>query len=151
MRRRKFIKTICVASAIGTSVLSGCKSTQVLVQGMRKDNDIYVPLAEFDLKKTINVAYENSAIGVTQLEDDNYVAVLLKCTHMGCAVASEKINDTQAGFVCPCHGAKFAADGEVLKGPAEKNLTQFSTSIYTSTAGSTFSENNGSQFVVIHL
>ena len=143
MHRRKFIQTVCVASAIGTGVLSGCKSTQVLVQGVRKENKIYIPLVEFDLKKTVSVAYEKSAIGVTQLEDNKYVAVLLKCTHMGCAVASEKVSDDQAGFVCPCHGAKFAADGEVLRGPAEKNLTQFLTS--------TSSQSDGNQFVVIHL
>ena len=77
MHRRKFIQTVCVAIAIGTGVLSGCKSTKVLVQGVRKENKIYIPLAEFDLKKTVSVAYENSAIGITQLEDDKYVYISL--------------------------------------------------------------------------
>jgi len=137
MHRRKFIKTICVASTISTSLLVGCKSTPVLVKGLIKDNKLYIPLAEFELRNTVSVAFENSAIGVTQFNEHEFVAVLLKCTHKGCTVSSSKSND-QAGFICPCHGAKFTSNGVVIKGPAEKNLTQYVTS-------------SDNEFVIIHL
>ncbi len=39
------------------------------------------------------------------------------CTHLGCTVRR-----TQDGFECPCHGAKFGPDGEVLTGPARRDL-----------------------------
>jgi cytochrome b6-f complex iron-sulfur subunit len=53
-------------------------------------------------------------------------AVSPVCTHQGCRV------DWQAGqgeFYCPCHGARFAAGGTVLAGPARADLPTFSTRI----------------------
>jgi cytochrome b6-f complex iron-sulfur subunit len=44
-------------------------------------------------------------------------AVSTVCTHLGCIVKSR-----DAGFECPCHGSRFAADGSVLKGPAPRAL-----------------------------
>jgi Rieske Fe-S protein len=41
-----------------------------------------------------------------------------KCSHLGCRI-NNSLNDD---FICPCHGSKFNSDGEVLKGPAMKNL-----------------------------
>lgn len=140
MRRRDFIKTACVASAVSTSLLAGCKLTPDLVQGTLKNNKLYVSLFEFELKNTVSVAFDKGAIGVTKINNNEYAAVLLKCTHMGCSVSAEGKNNSteQASFVCPCHGAKFSAAGEVLKGPAQKNLTQYATS-------------SDDEFVVIHL
>ncbi len=40
------------------------------------------------------------------------------CTHLGC-----RINKLEEGHLtCPCHGSQFAADGSVLRGPANKSL-----------------------------
>jgi nitrite reductase/ring-hydroxylating ferredoxin subunit len=44
-------------------------------------------------------------------------AISLVCTHLGCIV-----KQAANGFDCPCHGSRFAADGEVTKGPAPKAL-----------------------------
>jgi Rieske Fe-S protein len=40
-------------------------------------------------------------------------AVDLTCTHLGCTVTAAR-----DGFVCPCHGSRFGADGQVARGPA---------------------------------
>lgn len=40
-----------------------------------------------------------------------------RCTHMGCTLAHNKEDDT---LDCPCHGSRFATDGQVLWGPAVK-------------------------------
>jgi nitrite reductase/ring-hydroxylating ferredoxin subunit len=51
-----------------------------------------------------------SAEGVTVLSS--------VCTHLGC-----HINRAEGGeLVCPCHGSRFNARGELLRGPAGRNL-----------------------------
>lgn len=56
---------------------------------------------------------------VIRLEGGESVRVLsATCTHAGCDVAPEEAG----GFSCPCHGARYDADGKVLKGPARAPL-----------------------------
>lgn len=43
-----------------------------------------------------------------------FVALSAVCTHLGCVVTWQE----QAGeFLCPCHGGRFSAAGQVLGGP----------------------------------
>lgn len=140
MHRRKFIQRVCI---VGVGIMSGCKSTPEFVHVLKKNNKLFVPLAEFTHKNTVSVVFEQGAIGITKFDStleptpdmNEYQAVLLKCTHMGCAV---DVNSNDAGFICPCHGAKFSPNGKVVKGPAKEALKQFITSSNT-------------EFVIVHL
>ncbi|MEU2158071.1 FAD-dependent oxidoreductase [Streptomyces sp. NPDC019396] len=47
--------------------------------------------------------------------------VSARCTHMGCIV---HFNEVECVWECPCHGSRFAVDGDVLQGPAVHPLTR---------------------------
>ncbi|MGW1004333.1 FAD-dependent oxidoreductase [Streptomyces sp. NPDC002520] len=46
-------------------------------------------------------------------------AVSARCTHLGCLVA---FNRVEQAWECPCHGSRFAPDGSILQGPAVRPL-----------------------------
>ncbi|HET9517805.1 MAG TPA: FAD-dependent oxidoreductase [Actinoplanes sp.] len=48
-------------------------------------------------------------------------AVSARCTHLGCVVA---FNDAERAWECPCHGSRFAVDGAVIQGPANRALAR---------------------------
>ena len=51
--------------------------------------------------------------------DEGFRAFSAVCTHLGCVV---KWRRGQRQFFCPCHGARFSSDGEVMGGPAPRAL-----------------------------
>jgi glycine/D-amino acid oxidase-like deaminating enzyme/nitrite reductase/ring-hydroxylating ferredoxin subunit len=60
------------------------------------------------------VALSKDAQGVTH-------AVSPDCTHLKCGVAW---NDTEQTWDCPCHGARYSAQGKVVTGPASHDLEE---------------------------
>jgi len=48
---------------------------------------------------------------------NGFSALSLVCTHLGCTVEQKAY-----GFACPCHGSRYDANGNVLRGPAQKPL-----------------------------
>ncbi|RCJ41249.1 UDP-galactopyranose mutase [Nostoc minutum NIES-26] len=64
--------------------------------------------------------YFGSADELFAVPSDSKEAISLTCTHQGCTVQIA----ADGKFHCPCHGAVFAADGKVLKGPAQRDLSK---------------------------
>jgi glycine/D-amino acid oxidase-like deaminating enzyme/nitrite reductase/ring-hydroxylating ferredoxin subunit len=54
------------------------------------------------------------------LDDDGVIhQVSPVCPHLGCHVT---FNTAEVSWDCPCHGSRFDVDGQVLQGPAVRNL-----------------------------
>ncbi len=65
------------------------------------------------------VKYEGESIALYRDERGSLHAVNPVCTHAKCIV---QWNGTEKSWDCPCHGARYTADGRVLTGPASKDL-----------------------------
>jgi cytochrome b6-f complex iron-sulfur subunit len=50
---------------------------------------------------------------------DGFRALSSVCTHLGCVARHQP---DENNIFCPCHGSRFALDGEVLAGPAPRPL-----------------------------
>ena len=63
--------------------------------------------------------YQGKPAVVLQPAPGEFVALSAVCTHLGCVVAwQEQANE----FLCPCHGGRFSAVGQVLAGPPPSPL-----------------------------
>ena len=58
-------------------------------------------------------------MGVYKDDEGKLHIVDTTCTHMGCEV---NWNSAEKSWDCPCHGSRFNVDGEVIEGPAVRNL-----------------------------
>jgi glycine/D-amino acid oxidase-like deaminating enzyme/nitrite reductase/ring-hydroxylating ferredoxin subunit len=65
------------------------------------------------------ISIDGKNVGVYKDEQGGLHAVHAACTHMQCTVAW---NGTEKSWDCPCHGARYAVDGTVLNGPADRDL-----------------------------
>ena len=136
MKRRVFIKNCCY-STIGLTVvgslLQSCSSIHY-VTAKSSGNVLSVPKSSFEivtdegvsLRDFIYVVSDGHShpICLTRIENEQFFAALLKCTHKGC-----ELNVGGTSYSCPCHGSEFALDGSVINGPAEDDLTTYRTEI----------------------
>jgi cytochrome b6-f complex iron-sulfur subunit len=72
--------------------------------------------------KTFTV--NSTPIIVFRTGQTTFKALSLVCTHQGCNI--DWVNSSMQ-FQCPCHGSKFDKDGNVIQGPASRNLQSFRT------------------------
>jgi cytochrome b6-f complex iron-sulfur subunit len=112
--RRRFLLGVLRAAAAGAvapGLVSGCASEPqdprhaVDLSGLAAGERITVPDPEgpFEVIRT----------------DTGVVARSLLCTHQGCVVEWQA---EAREYVCPCHDARFDADGVPLYGPAPRPL-----------------------------
>lgn len=105
----------CGGAAKGNSGGGSCDAINTVAVGTVDD----VPLdgAVFHMTPTTNLFVCHDAQG--------FYAVDSGCTHLGCDVALKAAGDLKQGFVCPCHGATYDAQGENPTTPAESDLPHY--------------------------
>jgi cytochrome b6-f complex iron-sulfur subunit len=83
-----------------------------------KEEKIFVAGKVPDFKIGEVVAFRKEKTFVIRLEG-GFLAISSVCTHLHCIV---NWNAMAKRFECPCHGAKFNEEGEVLEGPPPRPL-----------------------------
>ena len=133
MKRRGFIRTSCL-SCIGGSALTlalqGCSSAYYAKQVDLKQNDLVIKKSEFveikkdkqSMRNVIVAKYEKLGfpIAIFRLDEEQYSAIYLECTHQG-----NEVQPHGNYLVCEGHGSEFDNKGKVTQGPAEKALRTF--------------------------
>lgn len=75
-----------------------------------------------DFRKGTVTPFKGQRFFLARLKDGGFLALSLRCTHLGCSVAwHEKENR----FICPCHSSSFDIAGNVLNPPAPKSLEYY--------------------------
>ncbi len=133
MDRKEFIKICgftCVSGAALTTLLQSCASTNYFAQTSLTNNQLIIRKSEFvkaEKDKTLQRKYVlaktdkyNYPICIYKINDENYSALLMQCTHNSC-----ELNPQGDYLICPCHGSEFTNKGIVQNPPAEQNLKAF--------------------------
>lgn len=133
MDRKDFIKNVgytCIGGSAIVALLQSCASSNYFAQNVLSENQIAVKKTEFvkvEKGKTLQRKYVlikttvfDFPICIYKLSEQNYSALLLKCTHKGC-----ELKPHGDYLSCPCHGSEFSSTGTVQNPPAEENLKTF--------------------------
>jgi cytochrome b6-f complex iron-sulfur subunit len=67
-------------------------------------------------------AFMGGRFYLARQQDGGFIAVSLRCTHLGCSVGWD---ENQHRFICPCHSSAFDISGEVLNPPAARALDYY--------------------------
>jgi len=127
MQRRSFIRQTCGACigavAMGL-MLESCSTSLPVLKVSPADKRIVVGLDKFAPQSNLllvrSSSLENDILLVKK--EDSYKAINMRCTHEGVGLTA-----TDKRIVCSAHGSLFDFDGNVLKEPALRPLTQFKT------------------------
>jgi Rieske Fe-S protein len=136
MDRRKFIKNSCTACISATAlagVISSCTSTKYITGKLGKDG-LTVGVNEFIVNQNGKQTYRsyiiirNEAlqypICVYRLNENNYSALWMRCTHQG-----TELQASGDYLQCTAHGSEFDNKGTVKNGPADRNLRNFPVTV----------------------
>lgn len=126
MDRKNFLKIASLGTVCGgiLPILEGCVRYRY-VDSQQEAGKIEVAKTAFrddDFVLVRNPRYK-SPIYLRKKQDGSFRALLLECTHKQCSV-----NPSKNRLLCPCHGSQFDASGNVLEGPAKKNLFAYRVS-----------------------
>ncbi len=76
-----------------------------------------IPLGTLESLPPLPAHIERALIFLLK-DDGGYYALDNVCTHLGCLIHPQP----DGSFACPCHGSRYAADGQVIRGPATRPL-----------------------------
>jgi Rieske Fe-S protein len=131
IERRKFLTSACKACLLAgagffVADLTACSPSTKIIRLPVNQNSVSVPITAFAQGPVLIVMPEGWLydIAVRKTSTDQYEALLLQCTHQ-----QNQLMVNSNGYKCNLHGSQFNLDGKVVKGPAERALRKFTTSL----------------------
>ena len=128
--RRDFLKTVCGAAALtlGPVLLA---DEAMAADGIRRkaNGQVVVTLAKVPglarVGGTVALgSVRGVPVAVVRTGRRSYRAIDLRCTHQGVSVGK-----SGSAWLCPAHGSRFAGDGTVTGGPAQRSLATVESSL----------------------
>ena len=116
MDRRKFLNKLSLVSLAGAGIFASLGALRLTYPDIShrqkmlrigRPDDYPVHTFTFIKEKNIFVFRDRTSMK----------SVSAICTHLGCV-----LQKSDSGFRCPCHGSNYNKKGEVLSGPAPRNL-----------------------------
>ncbi len=134
--RRSFLAWLGLGATVAAIAAQGYAFLRSLLP-----NVLYEPTARFKIGTPDQFAegakfFEDRKLFVFR-ERNTFYAISAVCTHLGCTVRMERLNqpkrikvgsrefEEQAEFHCPCHGSRYYGDGTNYAGPAPLPLSYF--------------------------
>lgn len=107
-----------------TSSMVAAQIITDMIRGLENENEEVFKPQRFPVTAISGSLTENTAKAVKGLSKQLLTGeeVPSKCSHMGCKL--EK-NADEGTWECPCHGSGYTAEGKLLRGPAQENLTMY--------------------------
>ncbi len=122
--RREFLKRaglVAAGLALSGAVLAQDDENQGAInQAASKGLVDLGPVTAF--KTSSIVDHTTDAGALISRTADGLIALSPVCTHQGCTAHAQS---GASALVCSCHGAQFAADGSVARGPARTPLSAY--------------------------
>ena len=138
MTRKQFMTRVSLSIAAVSAAVMAVPCIAALVAPLLEENPsswrTIGRIEDFPVGSTRLVDFENadaepysgmltkSAAWLRRVDQDNFTAFAVNCTHLGCPVRWE---ENAHLFMCPCHGGVYYSDGTVAAGPPPRRLPEY--------------------------
>ena len=121
MQRREFLRVLLSVlglTAAGSFVYPMVKFLAPTA-GSAEAKQVSLKKSEIPLGDAKEIVFSGTPVLVINRPDRGLIVLSRVCTHLGCLVDYNKAINK---IVCPCHGAQFDLQGNVISGPPPKPL-----------------------------
>lgn len=129
MERKDFIKKFAAGGSILLVVpafLESCSKANDGTNAGTSETVIDLTSSSFSALGTVGGFVYKSNMIIIRTGESQYTALSSICTHQGCTVSYSASANL---LPCPCHGSVYDISGNVINGPATKNLKKYNVQI----------------------